>query len=62
MSSQGHDRTEGLGEAALDVDDALHAGSEPGLGEHHQTLGPALVASRGQLLDIKYIDNIRNRH
>ena len=50
MSGQGHDQTEGLGEAALDVDNTLHAGSEPGLGEHHQALGPALLASRGQLL------------
>ena len=50
MSGEGHDQTEGLGEAALDVDDALHARSEPGLGEHHQALGPALLASRGQLL------------
>ena len=45
MSGQGHDQTEGLGEAALDVNDALHARREPGLGEHHQALSPALVAS-----------------
>ena len=46
MSGEGHNQTEGLGEAALDVDDALHARREPGLGEHHQSFGPALVASR----------------
>ena len=53
MSSEGHDQTEGLGEAALDVDDALHTRSEPGLGEHHQTLSLAFLSSRGQLLVIE---------